>query len=79
MIADEEMNLHQQESYSKLGDPPELIEWNRGSRELACYSRLPSRMKEAILEDPMNSSSSDSLKFIEPQFIEDDKLNSRSH
>ena len=50
-----------------------------GSRELACYSRLPSRMKEAILEDPMNSSSSDSLEFIEPHFIEDDKLNSRSH
>ena len=50
-----------------------------GCRELACYSRLPSRMKEAILKDPMNSSSSDSLEFIEPQFIEDNKLALYSH
>ena len=54
-----------------------------GSIELTFYSRLPSMIvindEKAILEDPMNSNSFDSLKFIGPQLFEDDKLNSQSH
>ena len=49
-----------------------------GSRELACYWKLPSMLivnyGRSILGDPMNLSLIDSLEFIGPQSIEDDKL-----